>query len=506
MGRGLKMAYSLVVEPKANIMPHSSLHLLIPCPFLHSLFPLIPCSFLHSLAYTPLLLQPIRVSPRKTMHRQEIGCQPDSSRSHLLPSSNESTNPTLQRTASSIHHHPLPSLTPLEPRSPSDLTKVARPIARISSTIRWYESDDPVPQLFVVVPTLDSHSILNWRPSIRIVVPCQGPSLLSTSVDSLHITGHDGYTIEYPRNVEHSHRDGVKILFSALKILVKVLGTGGRAANIPSFPAEYVASKLSSLGATLDNKARLDAIGIDADSLFSIQFVVDDNQQKEMEWILRRAVSASDVGGRQDITGGFKGIVLEDGQTIWICPQCLKYLCSRKPVEPNYVTLEQYKILTMRDPNMEVTLCNDLSVVFLTRGLSKTTGTTKLVIHIMHAYFESIEQSKAEITRRKAIIELFNKLGKVISRQKDLIHLEVHGRSANGDMYAGQAYCGLIAIFRCRSLKTLRVSGIPSFLQGKSISMRCRKLEVLSLQDLIVNTEQAESNLLVLTGNDDTAC
>ncbi|KAG0222852.1 hypothetical protein BGX31_008827, partial [Mortierella sp. GBA43] len=242
--------------------------------------------------------------------------------------------------------------------------------------------------------------------------------------------------------------------------------------------------------------ARLDAIGIDTDNMFSIQAVVDDNQQKEMEWLLRRAVSTG-----QDITGGLKGIVLEGGHTIWICPQCLKRLCSRKPVDPSYVALEQYKLLTMRDPNMELSLCNDLSVVFLTRNLSMTAGTaTKLVIHIMHAYFESIEQSEVEMSRRKAITELFNKLGKAISRQKKLVHLEIHGHSANGNMYPGQVYCGLIAVLRCQSLKSLRISGIPSFLQGKNISMKCRKLERLSLQDLVVNTEQAANNLCALTG------
>ncbi|KAI8359497.1 hypothetical protein B0O80DRAFT_423419 [Mortierella sp. GBAus27b] len=314
-----------------------------------------------------------------------------------------------------------------------------------------------------------------------------------------------GHAFCPPPNVEHRHRDGVKVLFSILKVLVKVLGTGGRAANIPTIPVEYVTSTLSCLGETLDNKARLDAIGIDTDSLFAIQFVVDDNQQKEMEWLLRRAVSTSDASGRQDITGGLKGIVLEDGRTIWICPQCLKCLCSRKPVDPSYVTLKQYKLLTMRNSNMEVTLCKDLSVVFLTRSLSKSTGIAKMVIHIMHAYFETIEQSEAEVSRRKAIAELFNKLGKVISRQKELAHLEIHGHSANGGMYAGQMYCGLIAVFRCQSLKTLCVSGIPSFLQGTSISMKCRKLERLSLKDLVVNTEQAASNLLVLTGSHDDA-
>ncbi|KAG0236540.1 hypothetical protein BGX31_003938 [Mortierella sp. GBA43] len=328
----------------------------------------------------------------------------------------------------------------------------------------------------------------------------QGPSILSRNGDLLHITSHDGYTIEYPRDFEHRHRGSSKILLSALKVLVKILGMGGHTmTNVPSIPTGYVTSALSSLSTTIDNRAQLDAVGIDTNNMFLAQVVVDTNQQQEMELLLRRAVSnRKNVGDGQDITGGLKGIVLEGGQTIWICSRCLNCLRSRRSIEEtSYVTLSQYKVLTMSDPKMEATLCNDLSVKFLTRGLSRNTGTIKLTIHIIHTTFE---EARADVTRRKAIIELFNKLGQALSRQRELVHLEIHGHSANGNIYSGQVCTGLNAVFRCRSLRILRVSGVPDFLQDKDISIKCQKLEILSLQGLLVNTEQVSRNLWALAG------
>ncbi|KAI8359496.1 hypothetical protein B0O80DRAFT_517827 [Mortierella sp. GBAus27b] len=339
------------------------------------------------------------------------------------------------------------------------------------SAIQWTDSDDPIPNLFVVVPTLDNGPILKWRSILRLVVPCQGPSILTSGGgDSFHITGHDGYTIEYPRTLEHRHRNGAKVLFSALKVFLKLLGMSGRAANIPSGPTKYAASTLSSPSATADNKARMNAIGIDTDNMFSTQVVVDSNQQREMEWLLRRAVSSGqEVGCRQDITGSLKGIVVEGGRTLWVCSQCLKNLRSRIAVkETDYMTLTHYKVLSAREPEMEVTLCNDLSVAFFTNNLFRTTS-TKLTIHIVHGCFEAIEQ-----TSRKAIAELFNQLGQALSRQRELIHLEIRGQSLNGEAYSGTVYAGLDAAFQCRSLKTLRISGIPCLLQDKGITIKCR--------------------------------
>ncbi|KAG0222851.1 hypothetical protein BGX31_008826 [Mortierella sp. GBA43] len=369
-------------------------------------------------------------------------------------------------------------------------------------TMQWTNSGNPIPNLFVAVPLLENRPIPQWRLMIRLIAPCQGPSLLSRGRDSLHITGHDGYTIEYPRNLEHRHRNGAKVLFSTLGILLKFLGMGGRAIYIPSDLANYASSTLSSLSATADNKARLDSIGIDTDNMFSIQVVEDTNQQREMEWLLRRAVSTSqNPNDSKDITGGLKGIVVgkgKTGKTLWVCPQCLECLWRRRSVK-DYMTLMHYKFITTRESNMEVTLCNDLSVAFLTKSLYRTTS-TKLIIHIIHGYFEAIEQTNGVATRRNAIVELFNQLGQALLCQKRLVQLEIHGRSSNGNMYSGTAYTGLNAVFRCRSLRTLRISGIPCLLQNKGIPINCRNLTSLSLRNIPFDSGEAASNFWKLIG------
>jgi hypothetical protein len=117
-----------------------------------------------------------------------------------------------------------------------------------------------------------------------------------------------------------------------------------------------------------------------------------------------------------------------------------------------------------------------------------------LVIHITSTYFEASERTEG--APFKAIAHLFQKLGETLKRQKNLTHLVIHGNSTNGNVYNG-----LKSVFKCRTLTSLRVSGIPCFLQGKNIIPEWRqKLEELSLQDVLLNTDQAASNLWVLIG------
>ncbi|KAG0214084.1 hypothetical protein BGX31_001153, partial [Mortierella sp. GBA43] len=184
-----------------------------------------------------------------------------------------------------------------------------------------------------------------------------------------------------------------------------------------------------------------------------------------------------------------------------VCSQCLRCLQSRRSIEEaSYVTLSQFKALTVREPKMEVTLCNDLSVVFLIRSLTKNADTTKLIIHVVHACFEVIEQARDEAARSKAIVELFNQLGQVLSHRKELVHLEIHGHSASGNMYSGTLYTGLNDVFKCRSLKTLRISGVPCLLQNKDIPIMCRTLESLTLRDVPFDAKVATDNFRKLVG------
>lgn len=115
----------------------------------------------------------------------------------------------------------------------------------------------------------------------------------------------------------------------------------------------------------------------------------------------------------------------------------------------------------------------------------------KLVIHLESRYFEAPERTEG--ARFNSIIHLFNDLGDVLQSQKTLAHVEIHGDSIDGKVFAG-----LKAVLKLRALKTLVVSGIPYFFDGGDCSIRCRRLQELSLQGVAMSTEQARKNLELL--------
>ncbi|KAG0220741.1 hypothetical protein BGX31_010632 [Mortierella sp. GBA43] len=357
---------------------------------------------------------------------------------------------------------------------------------------RFMPSTDTTPQLFVVVPQRKRRSLLNPRREVRIVAPCQGPSVASGMDDSLHMTNHGGYSIKCPCDFEHRHRERVKVLTKVLECFIKVLEiAGGFFGNVPGRSGNIAISALSSIYGTADNKALLNAAGIDPDKMFEIQVFTDWNQREAIEEILQRAI-ASD--GQLNITGDLRSIVLEDGRTLWVCSQCYNCLQKGRPLdERGYLTLPQYIPLVALESEVQVTLHNALSVTVLTESLSRSSKTKKLIIRIEPEYFEAPERTKG--TRYNSTADLFSNLGQAIQRRKRLAHLELHGNSANGSVYGG-----LNAVFECRSLETLRVSGIPCLLQSKNIKMKCRKLKRLSLQSVPFNMEHAAKRLWELIG------
>lgn len=140
---------------------------------------------------------------------------------------------------------------------------------------------------------------------------------------------------------------------------------------------------------------------------------------------------------------------------------------------------------------MEISLRDSASVVLLTESLARPAKTNKLIIRIESEYFEAPERATG--TSFNSIVDMFNDLGQALQSHKALTHLEIHGSSTNGVVYAG-----LNAVLNSRSLETLRISGVPCFLQGNNISMRCRRLKELSLQHVLLNTDQAVGNLWAL--------
>ncbi|KAF9937482.1 hypothetical protein BGZ65_001444 [Modicella reniformis] len=376
------------------------------------------------------------------------------------------------------------------------LTSAARryspvPAGTPSTRQKFGPSPDTIPQAFTVVP-LEDHSYLRLHKAVRIIALCQAPSITDGCEDSLHVTDHRGYIIKYPGDFGHCHRNGIKRVAKATRRTVRGVETAAAfAGNISSHPGDVAVSALSSLHQKVDNRARLDTAGIDPDVFFTAQFVVDGHQKRPMEKLLRDAAS---MDGHPNITGDLKGIIiLENGRTFWICDQCRDCLQRGECIdETNYLTLSRYTSLVKRESNMDVTLCNPDSVVILTQTFSEPTKTKKLIIHIDSEPFETPERATG--ARFISIKNLFNNLGIVLQDQK-VTHLEIRGNSTNGEVYIG-----LQSVLKCRSLETLHVSGIPCFLQGKDLRMKCQCLMELVLQGVIMDTEQAANNLRTLIG------
>ncbi|KAF9993896.1 hypothetical protein BGZ65_010518 [Modicella reniformis] len=265
------------------------------------------------------------------------------------------------------------------------------------------------------------------------------------------MTAHRGYTIKYPRPFQHRHRGAIKRVARVTKHVVRSVETAaGFVVNVASHPGNVAASALASLHRTADNRARLNRAGIDPDNLFSAQVVSDTHQKRAIEELLR---DAANMNGHPNITGDLRGIVLENGRIILVC--------------------DRHR---------------------LHRDLYQAIRYNKMIIHIEPEYFEARERAGG--TRFISIVHLFNDLGQIILQQKALTHLEIHGNSADSGVYAG-----LQAVLKLSSLETLHISGIPSFFQGKDtfmIPMKCRRLKDLALQGVLVNTEQAATNLRVL--------
>ncbi|KAF9959180.1 hypothetical protein BGZ65_000736 [Modicella reniformis] len=282
------------------------------------------------------------------------------------------------------------------------------------------------------------------------------------------------------------------ILTKATRHTVRGVETAaGFVVNAASHPGNAAVSALSSLHQTADNRARLNRAGIDPGNFFSAQFITESHQKRAMEELLRDAVN---MNGQHNISGDLKGIVLENGRTIWVCDRCHDCLQRGESIEETkYLTLSQYIPLVKRESEVNATLYNPESVVILTETFTKPSQTKKMTIHIDPEYFEAPERAKG--SRFNSIVDLFHNLGTVLQHQKVLTHLDLHGNSTNGALYAG-----LQVVLKCQSLEILHVSGIPCFLQGKDLRMKCKGLKELVLQSVLVDTEQTANNLRTLIG------
>jgi hypothetical protein len=347
-----------------------------------------------------------------------------------------------------------------------------------------------MPHLILVAPPLQKNPHLRMYPKTRVIIPCQGPSTIPGGKDSFHMTAHRGYTIDYPREFGHRHQKVIITSTRWLKWIVRTAETiGGFITNVPDQPGNVAALAMTSLQMKLENKTRLQRVGISLDSMYTPHLVTEHFQKKALEELLCYAAASN---GQRNITGDLRGIIRENGETIWVCDQCHECLQRGIPIEAtSYLTLPQYTPLVRRGCEMEVTLHNTTSVIILTETFANSSKTEKLIIRIDPTYFEAPERSEG--APFNSIVHLFNELGQELLGQKALKRLEIHCSSDNGEVYSG-----LRAVFQCRSLETLIVSNIPSFLQGHDIPIRCRRLKVLELQGVNVRTGAAATNLEAL--------
>jgi len=246
-----------------------------------------------------------------------------------------------------------------------------------------------------------------------------------------------------------------------------------------SSPGNMTTSALTSLQQIVDNKDRLNRAGINQKDIFTPQVITDIHQKEALDELLS-SVGASNEQHHFEVG---------DGRTIRICDYCHDCLERGVPISlADYLMLSQHTALLNRDPVVETTLHNSTSVKVFTSTFSTPSDTHKIIIRIDPAYFEE----RPEGSPRNAIRHGFNELARVLKCQKKLMHLEIHGNSTNGTLFAG-----LRDVFQCESLETLHVSGIPCFLQVENIAIKCRRLRVVTLQ-VLVNTEHAVSNIEAL--------
>ncbi|KAG0224913.1 hypothetical protein B0O80DRAFT_495039 [Mortierella sp. GBAus27b] len=370
----------------------------------------------------------------------------------------------------------------------SSTTPLARP-APPNETI------DHIAPKFLATLIWERLSGLHYHPRIRLIPLCQGLWITTRNDCSLHVSDSKGYTIKLPHELENRYSHLVKPMFPASKFFVASLGLiGGVVAGVPPRLGDSVNSALSSSSKLFDNQVQLSGAGITLDSMPSVQDIVRRHQKENMKDLLLGA-----GWNGVDNVGNLQRMVLEDGRYIWACSECSVSLETHVPIdekERQYMMLPQFLSLIKKGLQGEVNLPDADSVALLSDCLSNSDKRNKLAIHADVSYHEVSEQADHEVSEQnhgaifRSIKFRFDVLGQVIQRLKYLTHLEIHGNITSGKMYAG-----LKSILGCRSLEVLHVSGISCFLQGKDISMECRKLKELSLQDVHLDTDQAVSNL-----------
>ncbi|KAI1316300.1 hypothetical protein EDD11_010143 [Mortierella claussenii] len=364
------------------------------------------------------------------------------------------------------------------------------------STRIFTDAREDIPTLFLIAPTFEEPLVKGPYKPIRILLPCQGPSTTTGDENAVHMTSHNGYVIKNPNDFLHNNKDAVKMVGTMLTYFTRAAaiaqgllpiagGVGGDSG------AALTASAAASVAQTLDNRAHLNATGLDTESLYERHMATESHQREALK-ILLRAASASDP--TQSMTGELNGVVLRGGRTIWVCKECYDLMLKGQPIQSDYhVSLSDYEALTRREPVLNVLIRSSASLIIFTNALRTHPNVQKLTIRVAPEYFEA--PSRSHPAGLRSIQSLFSDLAQAMARHS-LKQLELHGRSRSGLIYVQMPGTVLKSSVM---LEQLMIVGMPLFLQGSLLPLKeCRMLTRLTLDGVNVDTEEVANNLRTL--------
>ncbi|KAK3805792.1 MAG: hypothetical protein J3Q66DRAFT_422503 [Benniella sp.] len=345
------------------------------------------------------------------------------------------------------------------------------------------ESSDTMPQLFLIAPPLENPCIEGANKPFRILIPCQAPSLLHGDRDSIHLTHHEGFKIQNPRDLVNKCKGLLRYLDAISMYLFMGAAAAATAHGFPIHPGDILHDSLSRLHQMAHNRDYLNRAGIEESRFYSKQSVVDNHQIDAMKALFRSAGLMNSEFGVRPIHFG--------GPTKWVCEECYQVLSdSRDIVADHLMSLREYIELTRRSMEANVVLRCSASVITFTKTVQKSPRLRKVTLHIKSGYFQTSDRQAG--TQYNAIKFQFDDLGKVL-----------HGRSLQsvniqGDRGSGSVFAGLQQVFKCPDLKSLHIKGMPHFLRDVDLRNCTRKLEELKLDGVHIDSQDTATQLAKL--------
>ncbi|KAF9348743.1 hypothetical protein BGX34_002275 [Mortierella sp. NVP85] len=275
---------------------------------------------------------------------------------------------------------------------------------------------------------------------------------------------HNGPHIEItiPWDIEHRFRSPIKHAAEAV-ICTLEFGTTTDLMSAFASPLVILGIKVASLlvvrglrqyQKTLDSKDLLNRVGIDHNDTISGQ-PIDSSYQLDAMQVL------------------FPNVPWKSG------PE-------------DMLALDQLNKLTAIESGVPILLNNSHSIAVFTGALSKVSSTDNIEITIDSAYFQGRDRG----SQGRSNIDMMDKLGLALRDRKGLKHLTIDVTPGNGHGTPDDAiFAGLRVVLGCKSLETLYISGMPSFLQDENIEIKCRHLKEFDLVGVNVDTYQAFQNI-----------